>query len=76
MPNNDNTHHETEGEYCDYITCPYCGYEDKEFADYPSCLDLDGDTTILECDNCGREFEVMLSVWVNYSYMSRITKND
>lgn len=58
---------------CDYTpapVCPRCGHSVKDEHDLlGSGFAYDGDTTIVECDGCLREFEIMLSV--SYSFSTR-----
>lgn len=49
-----------EMEYQDYITCPYCGYQDKDSWEKGSCgYDI-------ECKNCGAGLEFETEVTVQY----------
>ena len=50
----------------DCIICPYCG-DKTDYGEAWECLpkkgfEHDGDRTWLECDECGKEFKVTLSV--------------
>ena len=45
------------------ITCPYCGYVDKDSWEYRLS---DGDSIIVDCSHCDKEFEVFCHVNVTY----------
>ena len=59
-------------EWADYITCPKCGYVDQEVCEYPRELDRDGDTTSVDCSECGADFTV--SLCVSYNYTTRLAE--
>jgi transcription elongation factor Elf1 len=61
--------HKSAGEWHRCITCPYCGEEDHEHADYPASLRHDGDYSTVTCAECDRAFRVQLSV--TYDYQSK-----
>ena len=50
--------------YTDFITCPYCGYEDRDSweVDFGNseCMEI-------ECSNCGKEMGVTRNVSVSYT---------
>lgn len=50
-----------------FITCPACGYVDRETADYPDGLARDGDTAETWCDVCDARFTVTVSVTYDFS---------
>lgn len=55
---------EINADYQDEITCPHCGHKDSDSWEH----DLnDGDSEVIECDDCGGLFEVTASVSVTYS---------
>ena len=56
----------TETERTDYITCPYCGYKDRDSWEVDFGPGLDGDTTV-SCDACGKEFFASRIVDVCYT---------
>ena len=44
--------------YKTYVTCPYCGHQDREIWDRVlEDEDVDKDTFENECVKCGREFK-------------------
>lgn len=47
--------------YNEYTKCPYCNYEDVD------CFELSDNEGITECPNCGREYEYVRNIEVNYS---------
>lgn len=51
---------EIDHEYTSQITCPYCGWEDKDSWEA-------GDSGNMECDRCGTEFHFEKDVRVTYS---------
>ena len=55
---------EIDTEYTDFITCPYCGYEDRDSWE----VDLgNNECTEIECRNCGKEMRVTRNVSVSYT---------
>ena len=53
-----------------FPVCPYCGECNEDCCDLP--LDSDGDISLIaitdiECENCGKEFTVIMCVRVEYS---------
>ena len=50
--------------YTDFITCPYCGYEDRDSWE----VDLgNNECTEIECKICGKEINVTRHISVSYS---------
>jgi hypothetical protein len=47
--------------WVDFPTCPWCGYEDQDWWEDPE-LQNDGDTTLIECGQCGEQYRTTLSV--------------
>jgi len=41
------------------IVCPHCFYENELWYEY---LDGDGESTEIECEDCGKDFKVTLSI--------------
>jgi len=59
----ENIPEEIDADYQDLITCPYCGWVEKESWEY----DIDEDRgEIVECGECEREFECVKSVTIRY----------
>ena len=55
---------EIDTEYTDFITCPYCGYEDRDSWE----VDFrNSECTEIECNNCGKEINVTKHISVSYS---------
>jgi transposase len=55
---------EIDTEYTDFITCPCCGYEDKDSWE----VDFgNNECTEIECSNCGKEMGVARNVSVSYT---------
>lgn len=50
----------------DEITCPYCGYEDRDYQDAMEVLIEEGDRTDWECPKCEKEFTVSFEGWSLY----------
>lgn len=50
---------ELDTSYCEFATCPWCGYEEKDSFE----LD-DGEG---ECNSCGKPIEIYRNVDVHYS---------
>lgn len=48
----------------EYITCPYCGYKDRDSWEYS---DGNGSDQKIECGNCENEFIMSFEVEVKYS---------
>jgi transcription elongation factor Elf1 len=50
--------------YTDFITCPYCGYEDRDSweVDFGS-----SECTEIQCANCEKEIHVTKHISVSYS---------
>lgn len=67
MPN------EIECTYEHNITCPYCGWEDKD--SWESGLDGDGDSDVFECPRCDKKFSATKDVVVTYSSNGLCTEN-
>ena len=51
----------------DGARCPYCGEVDEIQCDMPSGLRNDGDSTELDCGNCGEPYEVTMCVSVSFA---------
>jgi transposase len=47
--------------YSSEIVCPYCGYT------HNNSYELIEDEGILECENCGREFEYERNIEITYN---------
>lgn len=58
---------EIDVDYQDKITCPYCGWQDGDSRETFGSDDGDGSTTVISCGNCGKNFEVVINVSVDYS---------
>jgi transcription elongation factor Elf1 len=55
---------EIDTEYTDFITCPYCGYEDQDSWE----VDFgNSECTEIECTNCEKEINVTRHISVSYS---------
>lgn len=55
---------EIDTEYTDYITCPYCGYEDHDSWE----VDFgNSECAEIECTKCGKGISVDRHVSVSYS---------
>lgn len=48
----------------DLITCPFCGYQDKESW---KAFDLNEEDKETECSECGKPFHVTRNVSVDYT---------
>jgi DNA-directed RNA polymerase subunit RPC12/RpoP len=59
-----------EHEYTKNITCPYCGYEDKNSWEY---REESGD---IECPDCGKKFHYNRNVDVTYCTSADCKDND
>jgi hypothetical protein len=60
---------EIDTEYTDFITCPYCGYEDRDSWE----VDFgNSECTEIQCVNC--EKEVSVTRIVNITYTTRKPK--
>ena len=55
----------------DEIVCPYCG---QEFSDSLEFIDQDGDD--IDCDACGKSFELTVNHSVTYSTSRKDCEND
>ena len=54
--------------YKDKITCPYCDYGfDASWEYFSEGFDSDGDEAIIQCEECGEDFEAILHVSYSYS---------
>jgi len=53
-------------EFTDNIICPHCGYVFNDSWEYSVDMN-DGDTYVLECDDCGKEFELEVHISIEYS---------
>jgi len=51
-------------EYVNFITCPYCGYEDQD--SWKEHMD-DGDHIKTNCQSCGKEFRVQCDISIKYT---------
>ena len=45
----------------DAITCPYCGYEDRDSSDHHA------ESSDVNCEGCGKEFTCYLEISVSYT---------
>jgi hypothetical protein len=50
--NKDEKHQEIETSWTDLVTCPYCGYEDRDSWDH----NFEDGQIEIECEECQREF--------------------
>jgi transcription elongation factor Elf1 len=57
---------EIDHDYTTEITCPYCGHKVRDSWEYTEALE-DGDTELIQCGECERDFLAELSVSVSYS---------
>lgn len=62
---------EIETEYTEYVTCPHCGFKDKDSWEIDFGSGMDGDVE-MPCDSCGEEFLASRRVTVRY-YTYKIT---
>lgn len=65
---------EIEELYEDEITCPYCGWKDRN--SWESNLERDGDYGTSECPDCGMNFHVVMDVKVSYSTTGMCEENN
>jgi hypothetical protein len=50
-----------------FITCPVCGFVDREMADYPEGLTRDGETTETWCSACDAWLTVTVSITYDFT---------
>ncbi len=48
------------------VTCPYCNYEFSDSWEFGS-LQRDGDSEVMECDECEKKFNVNFNVETSYT---------
>jgi DNA-directed RNA polymerase subunit RPC12/RpoP len=51
-------------DYTDFVTCPYCGYEDKD--SWEIQFDNNGQGGV-QCAECAKEFLVQQNISISYS---------
>lgn len=62
------THDSWDGHFDDDgARCPFCGEVDDFAGDHPSGLQRDGDSTEVDCGNCGEPFEVTMCISTSYA---------
>jgi DNA-directed RNA polymerase subunit RPC12/RpoP len=64
---------EWDYQYENDITCPYCGYKDRDSWEHHM---RDGDTEEIECGQCEKTFDVSCDVSVTYTSEPRKDGSD
>jgi len=57
-----------------YPKCPYCGCEMEDLCDLPDTLQSDEDLGTLVCNECGKEYTVMMHI--SYTFSTSAIEND
>jgi len=53
-------------EWDDFVVCPLCGYENKDYRDYPGNLRHDGDVAEMKCPHCDEFMQVIVRISPTY----------
>lgn len=60
------------------IKCPYCGHMHDEWYDWFSYIEevIDGAETDIDCNNCEKEFDVVLDISYTLNSYKKEEKNE